>query len=285
MGPDGGSVQGIPTRGDRALRGDAVGPVLDARPRPRRLHAAEQRCEHAQRLVGDARVRSRLAPGEARDHGRVRNPEHRHRGGLPRHRAQRTQGDDPVSEAPGQPVSPLEGARLEQHPLRLPDVGTPRDRSEPRGRVRRRDRPDEARRSTRDPLRLRRRLRDGAQPLLCASDHRSSAHRLWQGRPDPRLPQHRGHPAVRRARGAASGRPRRVPSVQPVHGAVLGARAGRDRATSRQGARAQRERSSRSRTPGSSSRSTTTTPSTRSSWTSGWSRTSSRRRSSARCSA
>ena len=99
VGPTSGPVPRLPARGDRALRGDALGPVLDARSRPRGVHPAEQRREHAERPVGDARVRARLPSREARHDGRVRDAEHRHRGGLSRHRAQRAEGDDPVSEA------------------------------------------------------------------------------------------------------------------------------------------------------------------------------------------
>ena len=58
-----------------------------------------------------------------------------------------------------------------------------------------------ARRAPAHPLRLRRRVRHRAQPLLPAGGDRPPADRLRQGRPDARLPQHRRHAAVHRARG------------------------------------------------------------------------------------
>ena len=106
-------VPDLPARGDRPLRRDAVGAVVDDRPRARRVHAAQQRRQHAERPVRDARARARLAPREARDDGRVRHAEHRHRGGLPRDRAQRAEGDAASSRSsPGADVPPVEGPRL-----------------------------------------------------------------------------------------------------------------------------------------------------------------------------
>ena len=67
-------------------------------------------------------------------------------------------------------------------------------------------------------------VRHGAQPLLRPGRDRPAAHRLRQGRADPRLPQHPRHPPVRRAGGREPGRRRRVPGLQPVHRAVLGRR-------------------------------------------------------------
>ena len=57
----------------------------------------------------------------------------------------------------------------------------------------------DARRPARDAVRLRRGLRHGAQPLLRPGRDRPPAHRVRQGRPDARLPEHRRHAAVRRA--------------------------------------------------------------------------------------
>jgi len=57
-----------------------------------------------------------------------------------------------------------------------------------------RDRRDRPGRAPLHPLRLRRVVRDGAQPLLRAGGGRPSAHRLRQGRADARIPQ---RPATR----------------------------------------------------------------------------------------
>ena len=71
-----------------------------------------------------------------------------------------------------------------------------------------------------DALRLRRRLRHGAQPLRRPGRVRPPDHRLRQGRPDPRDPRHPRHPGVHRARLPEPARPGRVPGVQPVHRVV-----------------------------------------------------------------
>ena len=64
------------------------------------------------------------------------------------------------------------------------------------------------RRAAADPLRLRRGLRHGAQPLLRAGRDRPPADGLRQGRPDARLPEHPRHAAVRRADRRQPGRAR-----------------------------------------------------------------------------
>ena len=103
----------------------------------------------------------------------------------------------------------------------------------------------------------------GAQPVLPAGRDRPPADPVRQGRPDARLPEHRGH-----ARAASSwprlnpADARRVPGLQPVHRAVLDQRAGRARAAGRQGVRPGRRDRATSRTRGSRRRSTTTTPRT-----------------------
>ena len=133
----------------------------------------------------------------------------------------------PFPKLPGLALPPVQGPRLAQHPLRLPDLGPARDRPQPGRRLRDRDRGVGAGRAPGHPLRLRRVLRHRAQPLLRPGRDRPPADRLRRGRPDPRLPQHPRHAAVRRARGRQPGRPGRVPGLQPVHGAVLGLRARR----------------------------------------------------------
>ncbi len=194
------AVPRLPARGRRALRRDAERPVFDEGSRARGLHPDQQRREHAERDLRDARHHPRRPPGEARHDGRIRHTQHRHRRGLHRDRPQRAQRHAPVPQAARLDVSPVEGARLAQHPLRLPRVGDACHRPEPGRRLRHRDRRDRPGRPAHDALRLRRRVRHGAEPLLPAGRDRTPAHRVRQGRADPRLPQHRRHAAMRRAR-------------------------------------------------------------------------------------
>ena len=89
-----------------------------------------------------------------------------------------------------------------------------------------------------------------------------SAHRVRQGRPDARLPRHSRHRALHRNRLPESRRTGRVPRIQPVHRAVLGA--GTGAAWCRRPAEnwACRSRSTICPTRASRPKSTTTTPST-----------------------
>ena len=198
----------VRARHDHPLRRDPLGAVLDDRPGPRVGDPAQQRRRHAQRAVRDARGRAERAPREARDDGRVRHPEHRHRRGLHRHRAQRPDGSSAVPEAAGQLLPPVQGARLAQPALRVSDLGAARDGPEPGCGVRHPHRRDRARRSSAHPLRLRRALRHRAEPLLRAVGHRSPDHRVRGWKPDSRLPQHPRHAAVHRAREPQSRRTR-----------------------------------------------------------------------------
>ena len=77
---------------------------------------------------------------------------------------------------------------------------------------------------------------------------------------------------LRRAGGGEPGRARRVPRLQPVHRAVLGAASWPSWSRVPPSTSATRSRSSTARTRGSRRRSTTTTPSTPSCSTSAWSR-------------
>ena len=61
------------------------------------------------------------------------------------------------------------------------------------------------------PVRLRRRARHRAQPVLRAGRDRAPAHPVRQGQPDARVPEHRGHAALRRT-GLPCTRPRPVSS-------------------------------------------------------------------------
>ena len=160
-------------------------------------------------------------------------------------------------------LPPLQGPRLAQHPVRLPDLGRARPTST-RGSstASRPTRPHAT--SGLHPFRLRRVVRDRPQPLLRAGRDRPPAHRLRQGRPDPRLSQHPRHAPVRRTGGQQPARRRPVPRLQPVHG-VSSRSASSPTSCSGPGRRlGSRSRSTTSKTRASSSRSTTTTPSTRS---------------------
>ena len=118
-----------------------------------------------------------------------------------------------------------------------------------------------------DPLRLRRRVRHRAQPLLRAGGHRPPPDRLRRRRPDPRHAQHPRHARLRDPGAREPRRPRRVPGLQPVHRVVLRARDGArwSRRSARPGSTSRRA----CPTPGSRTRSTTSTPPTPSCSTSG----------------
>ena len=79
--------------------------------------------------------------------------------------------------------------------LHLPHLGAARHRPQPGRGVRRQHHRDRAAPRPRHPLRLRRHLGHGAQPLLRAGRHRPAAQRARQGRPDARLPRHPRHRA------------------------------------------------------------------------------------------
>ena len=193
-------------RGGRPLRPAGLGALLDGIARAGGRDPVRQRDRQPQPALRDPRPRPRLPPGQARDDGRVRAAQHRHRGGLHRDRAQGAQGHPAVPEAAGLALPLLEGPRLDQHPLRLPHLGPARDRPQPGRRLRNRDRRDRRRRAPDHPLRLRRGLRHRPQPLLPAGGDRPPAHRLRERRPDARLPQHPRHAQLRRAGGREPGR-------------------------------------------------------------------------------
>ena len=126
-----------------------------------------------------------------------------------------------------------------------------------------RDSGDLARPATRQPLRLRRSVRDGAQPLLRAGGDRAPAHRLREGRADTRLPRHPRHVRCVELAILKPAPKRRISRLQPVHRALQRPRAGRAGRLGRRRRSASRPRSSISPTRASSSRSITTTRSTR----------------------
>ena len=216
--------------------------------------------------------------------GEYGTPEHRHRGGVHRDRPQRAHGHAAVPEAARLALPPLQGPRLAQHPLRLPDLGAALHRSQPGRRLRDRDRGVRRRRAPGDPIRLRRVLRHRAQPLLRPGGDRPPADRLRRGRPDPRLPQHPRHAAVRRA----GGRPTRRSSASTGSSTSSPSSSRSPSSPSWSSARRRRpgarSRSASSRTRGSRPSSTTTTRPTPSCTTSASSRTTSARSWSPRCS-
>ena len=197
----------LPPRRDRPLRPAGLGALLDDLPPDRGRDPVREHDRQPQPALLDARPRPRGAPGEARDDGRVRPAQHRHRGGLHRDLAQGAQRHAAVPEAAGLAVPLLEGPRLDQHPLRLPHLGPARDRPEPGRRLRDRDRGDGQGRAADHALRLRRALRHGSEPLLSASRDRSSPDRLRRRQPDAQLPQHPGHARLRRDRRRRTRRP------------------------------------------------------------------------------
>ena len=212
----------LPAGHDRPLRRAARRAVLDDRSGALRLHADEQHRRQPQRDVRDRRHRHRHPPGQARDDGRVRHAQHRHRGGVARGRAQRPQGPRPLPKAARLLLPPVQGARQPQHRVRVPHLGDARHRPQPGGRVRRGHRADQARPAAGDALRLRRRVRHGAQPDGDPGGARPLADRLRQRLADARSDQHRGHGRMYPARRGEPGRPGRVPRVQPVHRAPVG---------------------------------------------------------------
>ena len=108
----------------------------------------------------------------------VRAAQHRHRGGLHRDRAQRGVGTPCPSRSSRLALPLLQGPRLDQHPLRLPHLGAAGDRPQPGCRLRDRDRGDRRGRAPDHPLRLRRAVRHGPQPLLPAGGDRPPLDRL-----------------------------------------------------------------------------------------------------------
>ena len=110
-------------RSGRALRPAAQRAVLDDRSRACRAHPPEQHGRQHERAVGAARARAPGASGQARHDGRVRDAEHRRRGRLHHHRAQRAQRSAAVSQAARLVLPSDEGQRQRPDLLHLPRVG------------------------------------------------------------------------------------------------------------------------------------------------------------------
>ena len=260
-------------RRHRALRRAALGALLHDRPRARGLHAGQQRgrerstsCTPSQRPTPTSTWSSSGRWGST---------------GIPTSTSRRASSRSPTRGAPTccpipkQPGSFYHLSKVhDSHNimfacrvwgLRATDLnqgivyGQSTDGDRPRSRPG-------------HPLRLRRRLRHGAQPLLRPGGHRPPAHRLRRRRPDPRHAQHPRHAGLRRpwpsrtrpsaaSSGCSTSSPSRSPCATWPRWSSGSARPG---STSPRACP----------TPGSRTRSTTSMPPTPSSSTSGSSRTS-----------
>ena len=221
-------------------------------------------------LYAIAETRPGHPPGEARHHGRVRHAQHRHRGGLARDRAQGPHRPGPVSRsgpAPSTTSPRCTTATTSSSPAGSGACAQPTSTRASSTASRPTRRP---RRPAGDPLRLRRRLRHGAEPLRHPGRPRSAADRLWERQPDPRHHRHPRHRALHPARLREPGRARRVPGLQPDDGVDVGRQIAETIAAAQPGGRD--DRAAR-RTRASSSKTTTTTWSTQAWLSSGSSRT------------
>ena len=99
------------------------------------------------------------------------------------------------------------------------------------------------------PLRLRRRLRNGAEPLLRAGRGRASSDGVRKRRADARFPGYSRYGSLHRDCLPESGQRGRVPRVQPVHRTVFGAGTGAKWCKRRPGRWACTSRSSTCRRP------------------------------------
>ncbi len=79
-------------------------------------------------LYAMRRQPARRAPGQARDHGRVRHSEHRHPRGFLRDRVPRPHGPTDVPAPRRELVPPVQGPRHQQRRDGLPDLGSAVDR-------------------------------------------------------------------------------------------------------------------------------------------------------------
>ena len=148
---------------------------------PRGRDAVDERDRHAQPAVLDPRPGPRLPPRQARDDGRVRHPQHRHRGGVHRDRAQGAQGHAAVPEdaRARSTTSPRSTTRTTStSPAASGACARPTSTRASSTGSRPRSRPRDERLITRfdyDEY-----LRHRAQPLLRAGGDRPPAHRLRQ---------------------------------------------------------------------------------------------------------
>ena len=144
-------------------------------------------------------------------HGRVRHPQHRHRRGLHRDHPQgphRRRCPIPSSPGPSTTCPRSTTATTSSSPAGSGGCGPPTS-TRASSTARRPTRPPAP--GPGHPLRLRRRVRHRAQPLLRPGRGGPPPHRLRQGRPDPGHARHPRHPGLCRA-GPAATRPTRASS-------------------------------------------------------------------------
>ena len=125
-------------------------------------------------------------------------------------------------------LSPFQSARQPQHDVCLQDLGvraTDLNQGVVYGTMTDEIAMDEA---LDQPLRLRRSVRHGAEPLLRAGGGRPSFDRLWEGRPDARISGYPRYRSLRRTGLSESRGQGRMPRVQPIHGTVYRAGTGED---------------------------------------------------------
>ena len=196
---------------------------------PRCLHPVQQRGRHPQRALRHRRHRPRHPPGQARHHGRVRHAQHRHRGGLARGRRTRA-GPTPCCSPSGQARSTTcprcTTATTSSSPAGSGDCGPPtstRASSTARRPTRPRSIPGLATRFDYDDVFGTVLNRMVVQAVL---GHPLTVYGSW--RPDPGPDQHRRHGRMHPHQLRDAGRGGRVPGVQPVHRADVGAGDRRD---------------------------------------------------------
>ena len=123
---------------------------------------------------------------------------------------------DPLPDASRLGLPHDQEPRSDPLPVLRPERRPPDHRPASGHRLGHPHRPDPPARAAHQPLRLRRRLRHGAEPLPDPGGDRLPAHRPRHGRPDPRLHPHPGQRALHRAcagHPAPRGRPGR--DLQP----------------------------------------------------------------------
>jgi hypothetical protein len=205
------AAAGAAAGGGGALRRAAGGALLHEELVAQALHRRQQRQRDQQPPRGDRRDRRRLPRRPPGDDGRLRVRDGRHQDprGIPqrphgRGRRDRDRAGDPAPDESRQHLPPHQDAgpaalRVLQQERRDPGHGPA-----PGDRLGHPDRRDEARRPAHQPLRLRRRLRDGAQPLPDAGRDRPPADRPRDRRPDAGVHPHPGHRAMYPASASAS---------------------------------------------------------------------------------
>ncbi len=218
--PPGRADPRLDARQRRPLRRAARRPLFDEVGAAQALHRRQQSERHQPPAGRHRRERPRRPPGPPGDHGRLRlhhgGPAHP-RGlseGHGRHRPRPDRAGNPVPAEPRQHLSHDQDAGRPAVPVLRQERRPADHRPAPGHRLGRPDRGDPAGRAPDQPLRLRRRLRHGAEPLPDAGRAWLSADGAWLGRPDAGLHPYPGHGALRRA-GAEEPAQARRPGQDP----------------------------------------------------------------------